>query len=256
MSRPFVWQMVKEAVESLNGKANYSQIREYIQNKYKDVNESTITCQIIVCSVNHPSRIHYTENYKPRHADSQYDFLFNTGRGQVEFYNPERHGEWEIVLNEYGKLQVRQLMREGETIEGESDSAFGFPLEAHLRDFIAKNISEIQILNMKLHLFKDSNGRDGIEYPTDVGPIDILAQDDENNFVIFELKLSKGPDRALGQILRYMGWIQKNIAVGKKIFGILVAEQIDEKTKYAVSLVPQITIYEYKVHFELSNVKL
>ncbi len=58
----FVWQMIKESVDSLGGNATYSQIKEYIRKKYGDVNESTITAQTVVCTVNHTSRIHYPEN--------------------------------------------------------------------------------------------------------------------------------------------------------------------------------------------------
>ena len=87
-TKPYVWQMIKETVENLGGKATYSEIKDYIRNKYGEVNESTINCQIIVCTVNHPSRIHYPENKKPRIANSRYDFLFSTGykyrRGEVE----------------------------------------------------------------------------------------------------------------------------------------------------------------------------
>jgi len=70
-TKPYVWQMVKEAVQNLGGKATYSEIKDYIRNKYGAVNESTINCQIIVCTVNHPSRIHYPENKKPRVATAR-----------------------------------------------------------------------------------------------------------------------------------------------------------------------------------------
>jgi hypothetical protein len=30
--KPYVWQMVKEAVENLGGKATYSEIKDYIRN--------------------------------------------------------------------------------------------------------------------------------------------------------------------------------------------------------------------------------
>jgi hypothetical protein len=33
--------MIKEAVENLGGKATYSEIKDYIRNKYGEVNEST-----------------------------------------------------------------------------------------------------------------------------------------------------------------------------------------------------------------------
>ncbi|MDD2367199.1 MAG: hypothetical protein PHN84_13640 [Desulfuromonadaceae bacterium] len=108
MSRPYVWQMIKEAIEALDGKATYAEIRDYIRTKFGDVNKSTITCQTIVCSVNHPSRVHYPENKKPRACTSQYDFLFNKGRGKVELYDPAMHGLWELREDEYGRTKTAQ----------------------------------------------------------------------------------------------------------------------------------------------------
>lgn len=256
MSKPFVWQMIKEAVENLNGRATYSEIRDYIRKKWEDVNENTINAQIIVLTVNHPSRIHYPENKKPRTADTKYDLLYTIGRGQVVAYTPEEHGMWEIYQNEFNGLGIRQqaVSDEFET-EGETedqDERFLFPIEANLRDFLIKNLKTIKGLNLKL--FVDEQGRDGKEYPTHVGPIDILATDEDGNFYVFELKLSNGPDRALGQILRYMGWIRKNVAGSKFVKGIIVANKMDDKIKYAVSMVSDVSLYEYEMKFEVRKV--
>jgi hypothetical protein len=251
--------MVREAIDHLGGAATYGAIRDFIKGKYGAVNDSTITCQIIICSVNHPSRIHYPENKKPRHCSSQYDFLFNTGRGRVEAYNPDVHGQWEIRRDEYEKLIVAQcdLLPEGSTagaIEQADDLLF--PLESHLRDFIVANIESVRPHGLALRLYEDPTGRDGVEYPTDVGPIDILARDSNEDFVVFELKLSKGPDQAVGQALRYMGWVSKHLARSKKVSGVIVAREIDDKLKYAVSLVPSIIVFEYKLRFDLCQVSL
>ncbi len=135
-------------------------------------------------------------------------------------------------------------------LEEEVEEHF-FPLEAHLRDFIAANIGNLKLLGQKLRLYSDDLGRNGIEYPTDVGPIDVLAVDADGGFVVFELKLSKGPDRTVGQVLRYMGWVTKHLAAGKRVTGVIVAHEVDEKLKYAVSVVPNIVVFEYKVQFEL-----
>lgn len=256
MSKPFVWQMIKEAVENLNGRATYSEIKDYIRKKWHDVNENTINAQIIVLTVNHPSRIHYPENKKPRTADTKYDLLYTTGRGQVVSYAPEEHGVWEIYLNEFNGLGIRQqavsdeFEPEGEI--GDQDERFLFPIEANLRDFLINNLKTIRGLNLKL--FVDEQGRDGKEYPTQVGPIDILATDENGNFYVFELKLSNGPDRAIGQILRYMGWIRKNLAGNRSVKGIIVANKMDDKIKYAVSMVSDVSLYEYEMKFEVRKV--
>jgi hypothetical protein len=175
-TKPFVWQMIKEAVEILGGQATYSEIKGYIKNKYGEVNESTITAQTIVCTVNHTSRIHYPENKKPRIANSRYDFLFTTGRGQVTLYDPAKQGTWEI-REDHGTLIVSQkdigeLPEEIEDDEPDEEN-LAFPFESHLRDFIAKNIESIKVNGKRLKLYSDQTGRDGVEYPTDVGFIDI-----------------------------------------------------------------------------------
>jgi hypothetical protein len=260
--KPYVWQMIKEAVENLGGKATYSEIKDYIRNKYGEVNESTINCQIIVCTVNHPSRIHYPENKKPRIANSRYDFLFSTGykyrRGEVELYDPEKHGTWEIRKDEYGKLTVAQsgLEETEEDEHVEEDQELLFPVESHLRDFIANNIDAITVNGQKLKLYVDEEGRDGVEYPTDVGQIDILATDEGGNFVVFELKLSRGADKAIGQISRYMGWIKLNLAYDKGVKGVIVAKNVDEKLKYASSIIPDISLFEYELNFKIQGVRI
>ncbi|MHA1265556.1 MAG: endonuclease NucS domain-containing protein [Candidatus Helarchaeota archaeon] len=257
----YVWQMVKEAIENLDGKATYSQIKDYIKNKFGNVNENTITCQIIVCTVNHTSRVHYPENKKPRIANTKYDFLFSTGRGQVELYSPEKHGTWEIRKDDFGKLIVAQtdLDEFPATIEEnyeEDQSDFEFALENHLRDFIVQNIEAIKIKNQSLRLYVDENNRDGVEYPTEVGIIDILATDESDDFIVFELKVSRGVDRALGQILRYIGWVKKNIAKDKEVKGVIVAKNVDKKLKLAASVTPNITLIEYGLDFKIKEIDL
>src|SRR5208337_786081 len=63
------------------------------------------------------------------------------------------------------------------------------------------------------------NGRSGIEFPTAVGPIDILAIDASGDFFVFELKRARSPDHSIGQPTRYMGWVQQTIGKGSKSQG-------------------------------------
>lgn len=128
-----------------------------------------------------------------------------------------------------------------------------FALEAQLRDFIAQNLSRIPINERSVTLYYDGDGRNGVEYPTQVGPIDILAIDQSQNFVVFELKLERGPDRALGQLARYMGWIKANLAKDREVFGVIVAKSIGDRLKYEVKVIPNVTLLEYEVDFHLRD---
>ena len=149
-----------------------------------------------------------------------------------------------------GSEQLTEKGAESAATHGvETGLAFG--LEAQLRDFIAHNIGSIRIGGRTLRLYVDASGRNGIEYPTDVGPIDILAVDEADRFVVFELKLERGPDRALGQLARYMGWVHAHLSPKADVSGVIVARTIDERLRYAVGVMPRVTLLEYEVSFQL-----
>jgi RecB family endonuclease NucS len=118
----------------------------------------------------------------------------------------------------------------GEDTEVEESEAPGtsFALEYQLRDFMAQNLDAITIEGKRLQLYVDPTGRDGIEFPSAVGPIDILAVDDSGAFVVFELKRSRSPDQAIGQLARYMGWVRQTIGRGREVHGVIVAKTIGD----------------------------
>lgn len=106
-----VWQMVKRALEAHGGKATNLEVRDWILERWPDVPKGTIGCQRIICTVNQPSRVSFPENSRPRLANSRYDFMYMPARGQLVWYNPRKHGRWEIA--EVGNKLVAQLARSG-----------------------------------------------------------------------------------------------------------------------------------------------
>ena len=139
---------------------------------------------------------------------------------------------------------------DGEDENGVQNEAI-FALESQLRDFLAQNLASIPVEGKRLRLYVDQTGRDGVEYPTAVGPIDILAVDEQDRFVVFELKRARSPDHAIGQLTRYMGWISDTIGKGKMTRGVIVAKAISKNLHYSVAVVPNISLFEYEVKFEL-----
>jgi hypothetical protein len=138
--------------------------------------------------------------------------------------------------------------------DSEAEEPALFALEAHLRDFLARNLDKIQLAPTALTLFKDQNGRSGVEYPTGVGPIDILAVDVAGNFFVFELKVARGPDRTLGQLARYMGWVKIELARDRAVTGVVVANSIDPKLRYAAAVMPSTLLLEYELDFKLRGI--
>jgi hypothetical protein len=146
--------------------------------------------------------------------------------------------------------QVLGTIEEEEISENEPREA-SFTLEHQLRDFLAQNLSAIDVGGRRLRLYVDPSGRDGIEYPSAVGPIDVLAVDENGAFYIFELKRARSPDHAIGQLARYMGWVHHTIGAQKTVNGIIVAKQITDNLRYAISVMPNVNLFEYEVEFHL-----
>jgi len=148
---------------------------------------------------------------------------------------------------------IESVLGESEEEEPEKDTSPAFGLEYQLRDFIAENIEAIVINGKRLRLYVDQTGRDGIEYSTAVGLIDILAVDDEGAFFVFELKRSQGSDRVVGQLARYMGWVKNTIGKETEVNGVIVARSVDQKLRYAASVIPSVSLFEYQVEFHLNE---
>jgi len=153
---------------------------------------------------------------------------------------------------EINREALSSVLGDTEDNNEESDEqAFG--LEQQLRDFISDNIESIKIKGKNLKLFVDQTGHDGIEYPTDVGFIDVLGIDEDGDYYVFELKRDRGSDRVVGQVTRYMGWVNNTIGRDRKTNGVIVAKQIGSKLRYAALVVPNVFLFEYKVQFFLNE---
>ena len=132
-----------------------------------------------------------------------------------------------------------------------AESEAAFELEYQLRDFIAHNLATIKVECKHLHLYVDPTGRDGIEFPSGTGPIDILAVDDDGTFYVFELKRARSPDHAIGQLARYMGWVGQTIGKGREVRGVIVARAFSDNLRYAALAMPKVSLFEYEVEFRL-----
>ena len=108
-----VWERIKEAIQALGGKGTYLEITEYILSKWPNTKSNTLQSEVIACTVNHHTRIHYKAK-RPGIANKPYDFLFQPERGigYVEWYEPDKHGIWGNKRGEDGKLYVTRLDNE------------------------------------------------------------------------------------------------------------------------------------------------
>ena len=63
------------------------------------------------------------------------------------------------------------------------------------------------------------------------------------------IKVDHGKDAAVGQLLKYMGWIHKHLADGNQLKGVIDAAEIPEKLRCNVTQVPNVNLIEYLLEF-------
>lgn len=129
-----------------------------------------------------------------------------------------------------------------------------FALEKHLEDFLVANWA-FTALGRTHNIFTEDGEVVGRQYPSDTGPIDILAvRKDGKELLVVELKRGRASDVVVGQILRYMGYVQAELAEDDQtVRGAIIALEDDTKLRRALSLVPSVDFYRYQVSFSLTK---
>ena len=138
--------------------------------------------------------------------------------------------------------------------ESSSMSSGLFYMEQQLEDFIIENWDGTEFGKEFDLIYKDGE-LISQQYMTDIGRIDILAKDKKDgSHVVIELKRNQTSDDTVGQITRYMGWIEENLH-DDKVKGIIVAGKYDEKLYYAQKRLKDIEVFLYEVNFKLNEYK-
>lgn len=137
-----------------------------------------------------------------------------------------------------------------EAFEEAVEEAQSFAAETDLRDFLAKNPDRIE---RGLNVYSEG-GRSGVEYAIDGGRIDILAVDKDQRLVVIELKVGRGRNKTIGQLLYYMGWVDQNLANGAPCRGMIVAKDISDDLITAVRRVPDVSLRRYRLSVTIEPV--
>ncbi|MBW1937336.1 MAG: DUF91 domain-containing protein [Deltaproteobacteria bacterium] len=224
-----------------NNEVTSDQILNWFKQKYPKVKESSIRAHLVAMSTNAKSRIHH----KVR-SGSGHDLFYQIDSRTYRLYNSKNDPAPIYKQDDFESLESKNDENNDEPVES---SQFGF--EKDLQNFLVKNLYLIEP-NLKLY---ENEGITGVEYPVGNRFLDILAISDSNELVVIELKVSKGYDRVVGQLLRYMAWIEKNLAdEGQKVRGVIIAKQISEDLKLACSKIADVKLMEYELSVKLSEV--
>ena len=130
-----------------------------------------------------------------------------------------------------------------------------FGLEKYLHEFLHDNWERTE-LGQEWNLYEEDGEEVGFKYRTDdVGEIDLLAKHKrKKEWLVIELKRGRTSDYAVGQALRYRGWVRKRLADNnEKVKTIIIGYENDDKLIYALDGIDDIDFLVYKVSFSLEK---
>ena len=115
-------------------------------------------------------------------------------------------------------------------IEENVEDPYAFAMEKYLQEFLVDNWARTE-LGKEYNIYEVDGEIVGKEYLVDTGRIDILAiSKDKKTLLVVELKRGRASDVVVGQILRYMGYVQDELAEkNQNVKGLVIALEDDPK---------------------------
>jgi restriction system protein len=142
-----------------------------------------------------------------------------------------------------------------EVITSEVQEQLAFQMEKQLEEFLVHNWASTS-LGREFDIYEEDGQPVGQQYLTDTGPMDILAiSKDRTRLLVVELKRGRASDAVVGQIQRYMGYVQDVLLEpGQRVEGVIIAQEDDLRIRRALSMARSIRFMKYRVEFHLESV--
>jgi restriction system protein len=145
----------------------------------------------------------------------------------------EKYGGGPVKLPPFGYTRV---IPPNQPSESSQQSRISIS-EQNLEDFVVQDLTKIE---SGLCLV-------GRQLNTAAGRLDLLCQDALGNYVVVELKKTKGTDQVIGQILRYMGWVTEAYPQ-KNVRGIVIVGKKDDALRYAIKALANVEAKEFTLN--------
>jgi hypothetical protein len=220
---------------------------DWFKSHYPKLQPSSIRAHLVQASVNDRSRLHHPS------TNTSDDLFFKVDSGQFRLYEAGKDAApiHEFIAGDVAREEeIAAIAEEEEDYEGRPGSS-EFLLERDLQRYLAENL---ECIEPGLTLF-EADGIKGIEYDAGGRRIDILAIDKSGTFVVLELKVSKGYDRVVGQLLRYVNWVRQNLAEpGQRVRGMIVCRSMSEDLRLACASIKDIELFEYQLSVSVTKV--
>jgi len=248
--RPTKSLMVDWAKEHISQGQTFAKpaVVQWFAKHYPKIKGNTVNLHVEGMAVNNPVRRHHA-GIRP---GSGHDLFYKIGPNQFRLWVPDsdpaplyKEGIEKQELDQAGVIPISEPED-----EPSAEATREFAFERDLRNYLVKNLG---LIEPGLRLY-DEEGITGVEFPVGGRFIDILAVDKDGRYVVVELKVSRGYDRVVGQLLRYMSWVEQNMDASQKTRGIIVANEITADLRLAASRIPDVRLIEYEISFKLRPV--
>jgi RecB family endonuclease NucS len=129
--------------------------------------------------------------------------------------------------------------------------------EEELRTYVAER--EVEVISdeyVGYSLYEDEDGNSGELYMIPIGEIDLLYQHPETKDFVVELRRTQDTsDKVVGQIARYIGWVNSELAGETQVHGLIVTQTASQRLKYAVQALADCDLATYKLDFEFKTIE-
>jgi endonuclease len=224
---------------------------KWFAEHYPKLKSTTIRMHVDGMSVNVINRRHHP-SIRPGRG---YDLFYKLGPDSYRLWDPQNDPQplYKENIEALGVAPSNNISSEDEeSVQDGNEGGSEFAFEKDLQNYLVKNLHSIE---PGLRLYEEE-GLTGVQFSVGGRFIDILAVDRDNRFVVIELKVSRGYDRVIGQLLRYMGWVEQNLESAKSARGIIVAKEITDDLELACSRLMDVKLIEYELSFTLRHVEV
>jgi len=191
--------------------------------------------------------------------------VFNEALNYVSHYNPYGFGavdkkKIKYINEKFGSVgDLLNYFVEGKWIEKTSF----YPTEVKkdiIREKLLRQLGKPELLEANLENILVNRVGDiepglkliGRQLDTkEVGRLDLLCEDINNNLVVIELKRGTAGPSIIDQTQRYMGWVMDHKAKkGQQVRGIIIVSSKDSALEYAVKANPFVQIKTFSLNIE------
>jgi hypothetical protein len=235
---------MRDAAADLTPPYAVSDFVTWFAEHYPKVSPKSVRAHIIGLTANDPSRHHYST------LNGMTALFVKQSDGTLLPFDPDA-----AVTNDDDDAELSEDVVLADSAATEESAEFA--LESHLEEFLLGNWQSVN-WSRPLQLWRGPDGQSGHQLSTPVGRLDFLCTDAaKGSFVVVELKRGRPSDRVVGQILRYIGYVQIHMAApGQAVEGLIIGHDADDSLRYAVSAIPTIKLMTYQVAFSLTATEL